>query len=775
VDSAIAGTTTISASTTLTTTQGAANQARQAILVVSSAATGAVTITAPAQSKVYLIANDSSYPATLKASTTSGVTIAAGSYALAMWNSGLATPDFVVVATTSTAGSVSSFHTTSGMGLTPATPSTGDVTLAGTLNPAFGGTGVSTLTGVAYGNGTAAFTAATGTQIASAIGVSPVTNATNAVNATNATTANSAGYVTNAVTFNNGGAGAASGTTYDGSATRTISYNTVGAPSVTGTGASGSWSINAATATSATSSTTATNIAGGAANKIAYQTGASATGFIDAPSTAGYYLQWNGTAFTWAASSALGVTSFQTSLSGLTPSTSTTGSVTLAGTLGVASGGTGVATLTGIPYASGTTAFAAATGAQIATAIGTDAVANATNITGGATGSVLYQSAAGTTAKLSLGTTNYVLTAGASAPQYVAQSTLSVGTATNVAGGAANQIPYQTAAGTTAFTATPADGTYLKYNTSGGFSWAALAASGVSSFSAGTTGLTPNTASTGAVTLAGTLTPANGGTGVATLSGLAYGNGTSAFTAATAAQIVSAIGSTAVQNATSATTATNVAGGVANQIHYQTGAGATSFIAAPSDGTYLKYTTAGGFSWTAVSGIGTVTSVSVTSANGFGGTVATSTTTPAITLTTSITGMIKGNGTAISAATDGTDYVSPTGTATLTNKRINSRVSTSASGSSLTPDVASYDQYNYTALAANLTINAPTGTPTDGTKLLFRILDNGTARTLTWNATFVEIGSVLPTTTTANKTVYVGCVYNANNTRWDVIAVTAQA
>lgn len=49
-------------------------------------------------------------------------------------------------------------------------------------------------------------------------------------------------------------------------------------------------------------------------------------------------------------------------------------------------------------------------------------------------------------------------------------------------------------------------------------------------------------------------------------------------------------------------------------------------------------------------GSGTVTSVSVVTANGLAGTVATATTTPAITLTTTITGILKGNGTAISAA-----------------------------------------------------------------------------------------------------------------------------
>ena len=67
------------------------------------------------------------------------------------------------------------------------------------------------------------------------------------------------------------------------------------------------------------------------------------------------------------------------------------------------------------------------------------------------------------------------------------------------------------------------------------------------------------------------------------------------------------------------------------------------------------------------SGSGTVTSASVVSANGFAGSVATATTTPAITISTSITGLLKGNGTAISAATAGTDYVIPSGnTATAT-------------------------------------------------------------------------------------------------------------
>ena len=71
-------------------------------------------------------------------------------------------------------------------------------------------------------------------------------------------------------------------------------------------------------------------------------------------------------------------------------------------------------------------------------------------------------------------------------------------------------------------------------------------------------------------------------------------------------------------------------------------------------------------------GTGTVTAVSVASANGFAGT-SSGGATPALTLTTSITGVLKGNGTAISAATAGTDYVAPGGalgtpaSGTLTN------------------------------------------------------------------------------------------------------------
>jgi plastocyanin len=86
-------------------------------------------------------------------------------------------------------------------------------------------------------------------------------------------------------------------------------------------------------------------------------------------------------------------------------------------------------------------------------------------------------------------------------------------------------------------------------------------------------------------------------------------------------------------------------------------------ITSPTVGQVLKYNgsiwindvdaTSGG------SGVGTVTNVSITAANGFAGTVATSSSTPAIAITTSITGLLKGNATAVSAAVAGTDYQAP--------------------------------------------------------------------------------------------------------------------
>jgi hypothetical protein len=110
---------------------------------------------------------------------------------------------------------------------------------------------------------------------------------------------------------------------------------------------------------------------------------------------------------------------------------------------------------------------------------------------------------------------------------------------------------------------------------------------------------------------------------------------------------------------------------------------------------------------------------------------------------------------------------------------INPRVTNITSSSTITPTSNIADQYGVTALAVSATIAIPSGTPVDGQKLVLRIKDDGTARALTWTTSGVNsyrvVGTTLPTTTVINKLLYVGCIYNATESFWDVIAVAQQA
>lgn len=196
----------------------------------------------------------------------------------------------------------------------------------------------------------------------------------------------------------------------------------------------------------------------------------------------------------------------------------------------------------------------------------------------------------------------------------VPASTLPVGTATNLAGGAAGSVPYQTAPGTTTFLPIGTALQVLKVNAGATapewVSGAALTKTDDTNVTL-TLGGTPATSLLAATSLTlgwtGQLAVSRGGTGVNTTPAngqLLIGNGTG-YTVANL-------------TAGSGVTITNSAGGIS--------------IAATGSG-------------------GTVTTVSVVSANGFAGTVANATTTPAITISTSITGLLYGNGTAIAAAT----------------------------------------------------------------------------------------------------------------------------
>jgi hypothetical protein len=105
LDSAIAGTTTLSsdADVTLTTTTGASNTSRQAILLWTAGGTVTRNITAPAQSKIYTVINKSSSTQSIVlrgVGPTTGVTIVKGESAVCAWNGS----DFIKISNTSGAG-----------------------------------------------------------------------------------------------------------------------------------------------------------------------------------------------------------------------------------------------------------------------------------------------------------------------------------------------------------------------------------------------------------------------------------------------------------------------------------------------------------------------------------------------------------------------------------------------------------------------------------------------------------------------------------------------
>jgi hypothetical protein len=135
LDSAVAGTTTLSADAdvTLTDTALVANQARQAI-ILWTASNGATTrnITAPARSKAYIVINAGTGSVVLRgAGPTTGVTIVSGERCVAAWSGS----DFVKIATSTADGvtSVGGTGTVNGISLTGTVTSTGNLTLGGAL------------------------------------------------------------------------------------------------------------------------------------------------------------------------------------------------------------------------------------------------------------------------------------------------------------------------------------------------------------------------------------------------------------------------------------------------------------------------------------------------------------------------------------------------------------------------------------------------------------------------------------------------------------------
>jgi len=114
------------------------------------------------------------------------------------------------------------------------------------------------------------------------------------------------------------------------------------------------------------------------------------------------------------------------------------------------------------------------------------------------------------------------------------------------------------------------------------------------------------------------------------------------------------------------------------------------------------------------------------------------------------------------------------GTNTGDQTFLNARVQSVTSSATVTP-TSTNDLVKITAQAAGLTIANQTGTMTEGQALMIRIKDNGTAQTIAFGTNYRAIGVTLPTTTTISKTIYLGCIWNDTDTKFDILGVNIQA
>jgi len=381
-----------------------------------------------------------------------------------------------ITAATSNSSLVTSFSAGS-TGFTPSTATTGAVTLAGILNVANGGTGVGTLTGYVYGNGTSAMTAST---------TIPTTALSGTV--TNAQLANSSITLgTSSVSLGGTLLAPAGLTSVTVTADPTLALQLATKQYVDGlvsTGLAYHQPVQAATTASLASTT------GGTVTYNNGTAGVGATITLSVPLLIldGYTLlntnrvlvknevnqAYNGV-YTYATGGTVLTRSTDTNSYGPGTSQLSEGDYFFTQNGTVNAGNSYVCSTIGtITFGTTAITFSQFSTSQVYTGTSpinisgtvislTTVPANlgGTGQSSYTTGDLLYASGSTTLSKLTLGTNGYVLTASGSAPAYVAQSTLSVGTATNIAGGAAGSVPYNSASGTTTFLALGTSGYVL--------------------------------------------------------------------------------------------------------------------------------------------------------------------------------------------------------------------------------------------------------------------------------------------------------------------------
>ena len=364
--------------------------------------------------------------------------------------------------------------------------------------------------------------------------------------------------------------------------------------------------------------------------------------------------------------------------------------LTYSGTaLPVANGGSGATTLTGYVKGNGTSAFTASATVPSTdiTGLGTMSTQNANSVT--ITGGTVNGTTIGaTTATTGAFTT---LTASTSLTTPTVQATNSGG------------LSLKNSAGTTQMSMGAGGGDNISLNVStnlnGSNAQIDISPTGTGHVHINPTGLGSiqvNPTSVGTIDnmTIGATTPKNGSFVDFSVTGTTSFDGSQG----TAGQVLTSAGTGATPTWT--TPAAGTVTSVTGTAPVVSSGGTTPAISMPAATTSVDgYLTSTDWNTFNGKGSGTVTSVSVTSANGFAGT-SSGGATPALTLTTSITGVLKGNGTAISAATSGTDYSA--GTSALATGILKSTTTTGALSIAVAADFPTLNQ-NTTGTAANVT------------------------------------------------------------------------
>lgn len=365
----------------------------------------------------------------------------------------------------------------------------------------------------------------------------------------------------------------------------------------------------------------------------------------------------------------------------------------------------------------------------------------------------------------------------------LAASSVSVGTATNLAGGAVNQIAYQTGSGATGFVAAPTTAsTYLSWDGTS-FAWSAAGAlAGTNTWTAAnnfSAGINPATSLT-VLGSATTETLTVGGT--SQTGAITIGRSTSAQTINIATGAIASgnkvinIGTGGVAGSNAFVAMGSAAGGGNVTINSTLFVRAGSVYLGPNTGTadgyvyfdstnvytYLAFrnagTTYGGI--TASSGGSTFYSFNLhVFRNGAGSTE--------YMRITSAGNVSIGN-------TNNTYKLDVTGDARFSGRLV-PNVQSLTSSDTVTPVATANAMVSISAQAVALAFAAPSGTPLDGQRLMIRLKDNGTSQTISWNAAYIAGGAALPTATTAGKWAHINFIYNTTNSKWMCIAVAQEA